>query len=69
MEARLEPVARAQGALSYELGATAALAKLLGDGGERHAAHALLAPVYARFTEGFSTPAVQEAKALLDALR
>jgi hypothetical protein len=29
----------------------------------------LLAPVYARFSEGFLTPALREAKALLDALR
>ena len=61
-------VAREQGALSHELRATEALARLLGDGGERRSAHALLAPVYARFTEGFSTPLLQEAKALLDAL-
>jgi predicted ATPase len=66
--ARAIAVARAQGALSYELYATTALARLLGDGGERRRAHALLTPVYARFTEGFSTPALREAKALLDAL-
>jgi len=66
--ARAIAVARAQGVLSYELHATGALARLLSDGGERCRAHDLLAPVYARFTEGFSTPALQEARALLDAL-
>jgi len=45
-----------------------ALSRLLGDGGERRRARALLGPVYSRFTEGFSTPALQEAKALLEAL-
>ena len=61
-------VARAQGALSYELHAVTALAGIWGEGGERRKAHALLAPVYARFSEGFTTPALQEAKSLLDAL-
>jgi predicted ATPase len=28
----------------------------------------LLAPIYARFTEGFDTPVLQEAKALLNEL-
>jgi hypothetical protein len=31
-------------------------------------AHALLGPVYGWFTEGFGTPVLQEAKALLEAL-
>jgi class 3 adenylate cyclase/predicted ATPase len=61
-------VARTQGALSLELRAAVALATILGDGGERPRAHALLAQIYARFTEGFATPALQEAKSLLAAL-
>jgi predicted ATPase len=35
----------------------------------RTEAHDLLAPVYAWFTEGFDTPDLKEAKALLDELR
>ncbi len=66
--ARAIALARAQGALSYELHATVALARLLGDNGERLRAHAMLAPVYARFSEGFATPALRDAKTLLDAL-
>jgi predicted ATPase len=31
-------------------------------------AHTLLAPLYARFTEGFDTPDLVEAKTLLDEL-
>jgi predicted ATPase len=65
---RAVDVARAQGALSFELRATAALARLMSNSGERRQAYALLAPVYARFSEGFSTPALQETKSLLDAL-
>ncbi len=34
----------------------------------RQDAHDLLAPVYDRFTEGFDTADLQEAKALLDEL-
>jgi predicted ATPase len=33
--------------------------------GKREAARALLAPLYSWFTEGFDTPDLQEAKALL----
>jgi predicted ATPase len=41
------------------------LARLQRDQGKRSDAHELLAPVYGRFTEGFGTPILQEAKALL----
>jgi len=37
--------------------------------GKRAAAYDLLAPVYGWFTEGFDTADLQEAKALLEALR
>jgi len=38
------------------------------DRGRRSEAYELLAPVYSWFTEGFDTPDLQAAKALLDAL-
>ena len=44
------------------------LARLWCDQGKRAEARDLLAPIYGRFTEGFDTPDLQEAKALLDAL-
>ena len=62
-------VAREQGARHWELRAAASLGRLWADAGERRKAHNLLAPVYGRFTEGFETPDLAEAKALLDALR
>ena len=37
--------------------------------GRREEAHRLLAEIYAWFTEGFETPDLQEAKALLEALQ
>jgi predicted ATPase len=36
--------------------------------GEPDAARALLAPIYGWFTEGFETPDLRDAKALLDGL-
>ena len=44
------------------------LARLWQQQGQRAEAHALLAPIYGWFTEGFDTADLQEAKALLDAL-
>ena len=44
------------------------LSRLWQQQGKRTAAHQLLAPVYGWFTEGFDTPDLQEAKALLEAL-
>jgi predicted ATPase len=44
------------------------MARLWRDQAKRDAAHDLLAPVYGRFTEGFDTVDLQEAKALLDQL-
>ena len=58
-------VARAQGSLSFELHATLALARLLDEEDERTHAQDVLAPVYARFTEGFSTEALRDARSLL----
>ena len=48
--------------------AAASLARLRRDQGRRREARDLLAPVYGWFTEGFDTPDLREAKALLDEL-
>jgi predicted ATPase len=61
-------VARRQEAKSLELRAAMSLARLWQRQGKRDAAHALLAPSYGWFTEGFDTADLQEAKALLEAL-
>jgi predicted ATPase len=59
----------AQQAKSWELRAATTLAHLLAERGECASAHALLAPVYAWFTEGFNTRDLRGAKRLLDALQ
>jgi predicted ATPase len=61
-------VARGQQAKSLELRATMSLARLWQQQGKQAEAHALLAPVYGWFTEGFETADLQEAKALLEEL-
>jgi predicted ATPase len=61
-------IARSQQAKSFELRAATSLSRLWQQQGKRAEAHALLAPVYGWFTEGFDTADLQEAKALLDAL-
>jgi class 3 adenylate cyclase/predicted ATPase len=61
-------LAQQQSAKLWELRAAMSLARLWRDQGKRADAHALLAPVYGWFTEGFGTPVLQEAKALLDEL-
>ncbi|WP_338821938.1 adenylate/guanylate cyclase domain-containing protein [Bradyrhizobium septentrionale] len=62
-------VAGRQSAKALELRATTSLARLWCDQGKQQQAHDLLAPVYGWFTEGFDTPDLREARALLDALR
>ena len=57
-----------QSARSLELRAATSLARLWRDQGKRTQAHDLLAPVYGWFTEGFETPDLKDAKALLDEL-
>ena len=52
----------------WELRAAASLARLRREQGRRAEARDLLAPVYGWFTEGFDTPDLKEAKALLDEL-
>jgi len=61
-------IAREQDAKLWELRAAVSLARLLRDQGQVAAAGDLLAPVYAWFTEGFDTPDLKEAKALLKRL-
>jgi predicted ATPase len=61
-------IARAQQAKSWELRAALSMARLWRDQGKRQQARDLLAPVYGWFTEGFDTPDLKEAKALLDEL-
>jgi class 3 adenylate cyclase/predicted ATPase len=61
-------LAREQEAKLWELRAAASLARLWRDRGRRPEARDLLGPVYGWFTEGFDTPDLKEAKALLDEL-
>jgi predicted ATPase len=62
-------IAQEQGAKLWELRAAVSLARLCCDQGRRRAeARDLLAPVYGWFTEGFNTPDLKEAKALLEEL-
>jgi predicted ATPase len=61
-------VARRQKARSWELRATVSLARLWQQQGRVGEAHQMLAQIYGWFTEGFDTPDLQEAKALLEAL-
>ena len=61
-------ISQAQGAKSFELRAAISLARFWQGQGKIKEAHALLAPIYAWFTEGFDTPDLIEAKALLSQL-
>jgi len=60
--------ARAQLARTHELRTATRYARLLQSQRRAHEAHALLAPIYAWFTEGFDTEDLKEAKALLEEL-
>lgn len=60
--------ARSQSARYYELQAATHFARWLKTQGEIAVAKNLLAEIYGWFTEGFDTPALKEAKALLDSL-
>jgi predicted ATPase len=59
-------VARRQEARSLELRAATSLARLWDHQGQHTQARDLLAPIYDKFTEGFDTSDVKEAKALLE---
>jgi predicted ATPase len=61
-------IARERRAKSLELRAAMSLSRLWQQG-KRGDARQILAQVYGWFTEGFETPDLQEAKALLDALQ
>jgi predicted ATPase len=60
--------ARRQGSKMLELRAATSLARLLHDQDRAAEGRQLLADCYARFTEGFDTRDLQEARALLDEL-
>jgi predicted ATPase len=53
----------------WELRAAMSLSRLWQRQGKRHAAYQFLAEVYNWFTEGFATPDLQEANALLEELQ
>jgi predicted ATPase/class 3 adenylate cyclase len=61
-------IARHQQAKSLELRAAMSLSRLWQRQSKRAEARELLAPIYDWFTEGFDTPDLQEAKALLETL-
>ena len=60
-------VAQQQKAKSWELRAVLSMARLYQDQGRPEDARSMLAEVYNRFTEGFDTMDLREAKGLLDA--
>jgi predicted ATPase len=62
-------IARRQQAKSWELRTAMSLSRLWQQQGKQAAGHALLAPIYAWFTEGFETADLQEAKVLLEGLK
>jgi predicted ATPase len=61
-------IARNQQAKSWELRASTSLARLWLSQGKRDEARQVLGDVYGWFTEGFDTPDLKDAKALLDEL-
>ena len=61
-------VAREQAAKSWELRTAASLSRLWAGQGKREEARQLLAEIYSWFTEGFETPDLRAAKALLASL-
>jgi class 3 adenylate cyclase/predicted ATPase len=61
-------IAHEQGSKIHEIRAATNLARLRRDQGLPAEAHALLAPIYGWFTEGFDTRELKEAKALLEEL-
>ena len=68
LRAALDVAAR-QGTKPFQLRAAVSLARLWAAQGRRRAGRDLLAPLCGGFTEGFDTPDLREARALLDDLR
>lgn len=66
---RAMDIAEVQGARLQQLRAATDLARLYCRQGKRREGFELLSPVYSRFTEGFGTLDLRDAKALLDELR
>jgi predicted ATPase len=62
-------VARREQARSWELRASVSLARLWQQQGKRAAAHALLAPLYGWFTEGFDTADLQGGQSIAGGVR
>jgi predicted ATPase len=65
---RASSIAHEQQAHGWSLRAATSLARLWVEQGRRAEAHDLIAPIYGWFTEGFDTPDLKDAKALLDEL-
>ena len=61
-------IAREHGSRGFELRAAVSLARLLRAQQRQDEARNLLRPIYGWFTEGFDTPDLKQAKALLDDL-
>ena len=61
-------MARSMGAKAWELRTTMSRARLLSSQGHCSEARRMLAEIYGWFTEGFDTPDLKDAKALLDEL-
>jgi class 3 adenylate cyclase/predicted ATPase len=61
-------IARRQSAKSLELRAVSSLSRVLQSQGKKDEARRMLAEVYGWFTEGFDTPDLKDAKALLEEL-
>ncbi|MEY9359433.1 putative ATPase [Bradyrhizobium yuanmingense] len=61
-------IAQSQSAKSFELRAAMSLARLWRDQGRTANARCLLGSVYGWFTEGFETPDLRSAKALMEEL-
>jgi predicted ATPase len=61
-------ISRRRSAKSWELRATMSLSRLWQSQGKREEARKALEEVYSWFTEGFTTPDLIEAKALLEGL-
>jgi predicted ATPase len=61
-------LSREQGALGWELRAAATLGRLWREQGDAAKAHALIAPIYARYSEGLDNADLSSVKLLLDEL-